>query len=116
MEDKNIMFHINGGQVNFAKDNATIYATQNNDVGTGELDRIIKGITDHLSELNKADADEIKDVIDMVKEELDKPEPKAGRLRNCVTLIAPMITIANGIPTLVNNLQKLMDYITPYIR
>ena len=52
----------------------------------------------------------------MAKEELAKPEPKASRLRNCVSLIAPMFTIANGIPTLVENLQKLVDYITPYIR
>ncbi len=52
----------------------------------------------------------------MAKEELVKPEPKVSRLRNCVTLIAPMLTIANGIPALANSLQKLVDYIKPFIR
>ena len=64
----------------------------------------------------KEDAEEIRDIVDLAKEELAKPEPKVSRLRNCLTLIAPMFTIANGIPTLVGNLQKLADYITPYIR
>lgn len=51
----------------------------------------------------------------MAKEELMKPDPKVSRLRNCVTLIAPMLTIANGIPTLTSSLQKLVDYIKPFI-
>ena len=116
MEDKNLTFNISGGQVNLASGNGMIYATQNNGVSTSELDNIIKGIMDNLSNLKKEDAEEIKDIIDMAKEELGKPTPKPSRLRNCVTLIAPMLTIANGIPTLANNLQKLVDYIVPYIQ
>ena len=46
-----------------------------------------------------------------VKEEIDKEKPKKSRLQNCLKLIAPMITIANGIPVLVTNLQKLHDII-----
>lgn len=65
--------------------------------------------------MKKEDAENIKDIVDMAKEELAKPEPKVSRLRNCVTLIAPMFTIANGIPSLVSNLQKLIDYIVSYI-
>ncbi len=117
MGDKNWTFNIsNGGQVNVANDNATIYATQNNSVSVNELDKIIKEIMDNLSGLEKEDAENIKDTVDMAREELAKPEPKVSRLRSCVTLLAPMFTIANGIPTLVNNLQKLVDYIKPYIK
>lgn len=116
MEEKNMTFNVNGGQVNFARDNATIYAIQNNGVDAGELDNIIKGIMDNLSGLKKEEAEEIKDAVDMAKDELGKPEPKVSRLRNCVTLIAPMITIANGIPILASNLQKLLDYIMPYVQ
>lgn len=108
-------FNMNGGQFNFAKDNATINATQNNGVNASELDSIIKGIMENLSDLKKEDAESIKDVVDMVKDELGKPEPKVSRLRNCLTLIAPMFTIANGIPTLAGNLQRLVDYVTPFI-
>lgn len=115
MQDQNINFNVSGGQVNVAKDNATIYGIQNNGVNASELNNIIKGIMENLSGINKENADKIKDVVDMVKEEFVKTEPKLGRLRNCVTLIAPMITVANGIPSLAENLQKLMNYILPYI-
>ncbi len=111
-----INMNMNGGQFNLAKDNATINATQNNDVNGNELDDIIKGIMDNLSELKKENADEIADIVEMAKEELAKQEPKVSRLRNCLTLIAPMFTIANGIPTLTNNLQKLQEFILQYIK
>lgn len=117
MEDKKCTFNVSaGGQVNFASGNAILYVTQNNGLSINELDNIIKGIMDNLADLRKEDAEELKDIVDMVKEELGKPKPKASRLRNCVTLIAPMFTIANGIPTLINNLQSLVEYITPYIK
>lgn len=107
-------FNMNGGQFNYAKDNATINATQNNGVNTSELDSIIKSITENLSDLKKEDAESIEDTIEMVREELAKPEPKVSRLRSCVTLLAPMLTITNGIPTLASNLQGLIDYITSF--
>lgn len=42
--------------------------------------------------------------------------PKVSRLRNCIALIAPMMTIANGIPTLSSNLQKFGEFIMNYIK
>lgn len=115
MEDGRIIFNLNGGQFNLAKDNATINATQNNGANASELDSIIKGIIENLSVLKDEDAESIKDVVDMVKGELAKSEPKVCRLRSCVSLLAPMLTIVNGIPVLSNNLQGLIDYITSFI-
>lgn len=115
MEGNNVTFNVYGGQVNRASENATISATQNNGVKADELEGIIKGIMENLSGLKQEETESIRDIVDMAKEELAKQEPKASRLRSCVTLLAPMFTIANGIPTLVNNLQRLVDYITPYI-
>lgn len=108
--------NIRGGQVNIAKDNATIYAVQNNDATREELEQLVKDIKEGLSDLPRKNADEIADVVDMVHEELRKEEPKLSRLRNCISLIAPMITIANGIPTLVANLQKLQEFIMQYVQ
>ena len=54
-------------------------------------------------------------MLEQVKEEIDKEKPKKSRLQNCLKLIAPMITIANGIPVLATNLQKLHDIIIQYI-
>lgn len=111
-----MVINMSGGQLNFAKDNATINATQNNGVNGKELDDIIKGIMENLSGLEKEDADEIADVVEMAKNELIKPEPKISRLKNCLALIAPMFTIVNGIPTLATNLQNLQEFIVQYIK
>lgn len=116
MNRNGMVINMSGGQLNFAKDNATIYATQNDGVNGRELDDIIKRIMENISGLEKEDADEIIDVVEMAKNELIKPEPKVSRLRNCLTLIAPMFTIANGIPTLAANLQRLQEFIMQYIK
>lgn len=116
MENKKTVLNMNGGQVIIAKDNATMYVTQNNGMGDKELDTIIKGILDNIHELKKEDAESIKDIVEIVKEELGKQKPKVSRLRNCVTLIAPMFTIANGISALRSNLNRLVEYIMPYIQ
>lgn len=115
MDNKNVTFNISGGQVNLANENATINATQNNGVSINELDNIIQDIMENLSGLNKEETDEIIDVIEMTEEELKKTEPKVGRLKNCLNLIASLFTIANGIPELVNNLQKLYNFINMHI-
>lgn len=109
------VWNVSGGQVNVASGNATIHATQSNGVNARDLDDIIKQIMSNLSTLKKEDADEIADIVEMAKEELDKPEPRMSRLRNCLTLIAPMFTIANGIPTLAENLQQLYELINLHI-
>ena len=116
MDKGNVTLNISGGQVNFAKNNAIINATQNNGISGSELDSLIKVIKENLSGLKQEDADEIIDVVDMAREELTKPEPKTSRLRNCITLIAPMMTVANGIPSLANNLQKLQEFIMQCIK
>ncbi len=116
MSDRTVTYNVyDGGQVNNANDNSTMYVTQNNGIGASELENIIKGIMENLSDLKKEDSDNIIDIVDMAREELAKPEPKVSRLRNCVSLIAPMFTIANGIPALADNLRKLLEYINTFI-
>ena len=101
---KDTTFNISGGQVNISNDNATISATQNNGVGVDKIEDI------------KKEADKVTDILDMVKDELIKPEPKVSRLRNCMTLLAPIITVSNGIPTLAMKLHRLQDFIMQYIK
>lgn len=112
---RTITYNVYGGQINTANDKSTIHATQNNGVTLSELDNIINGITENLSPLKKEDVDAIEDVINMIKEEFAKPEPKVNRLRNYLNLIAPMFTIANGIPDLSEHLHRLIDYINMFI-
>lgn len=119
MKSKNITINANGGIVSIANEGSTMTVNQynyNNGLSGKELDTIIKGIMDHLSGLKKEEADKIVEVVEMAKEELTKPESEVSKLRKYLTILAPMVTVTNGIPALAGNLQKLADYITSYIR
>ena len=109
--DENIVWNVNGGQVNIASGNAIINATQNNGLNNAELESIIKNILDNVSGLGKEDADTIIDSVEMIREEIMKPEPKRNIISNGIKLLAPMISIANGIPALAENIQKFIDYV-----
>lgn len=115
MNEKTITFNVNGGQVNYAQGNSVINATQYYGENEDELSDILKRIKENLQELKEEDAEKLSDAVDMVKEELTKSEPRTSRLKSSATLIAPMITIANGIPILADNLNKLLNYINSYI-
>lgn len=104
-----------GGQVNYAKGNSQIVATQIIEKSRTEFEQLSNNILSELSQLKQEDADTISDTIDLLKDELAQPTPRTGRLRNAVTLLAPMITIANGFPTLAQNLQALVSYIQSLI-
>lgn len=113
--DENVVWNVSGGQVNFASGNAVINATQNNGVDVAELENIIGKIMDNVSDLGKDEADTIIDAVEMIKEEILKKEPKGKIISNGIKLLAPMISIANGIPALVENIQQFIDFVTPYI-
>lgn len=111
----NIIFNISGGQVNISKDNSSLNTIQNNGSSANELDNIIKEIMESVHSLDKENAGKIIDILELTKEELSKAEPKQSRLKNCLSLIAPMFTISNGIPVLYHNLLKLQDFIMKFI-
>ena len=113
--DENVVWNVSGGQVNYARDNAIINAEQNIGVSTDELGRIIDDIVSNLSEVGKDDAETIMDSIEMIRDEMMKPEPKGKIISNGIKLLAPMISIANGIPTLAINIQKFIDLVAPYV-
>lgn len=113
--DEKMYWNVSGGQVNVASDNATINATQNNGIQSDELDKIVKAIIDNVSSVNKEDAETIVDSVNMIKDELLKPEPKRTIISNGIKLLAPMISIVNGIPALTTNIQNLIDYATQFL-
>ena len=116
MENENkVIFNVSGGQINIAKDSSTINAVQNNGRGKDELEEIVKDIMENIHTLDEEQVDEIVDMLELVRQELSKPTPKTSRLKNCLALIDPMLSIANGIPTLYSNLHKLQEVIGRYI-
>ena len=72
-------------------------------------------IMDNVSDLGKDEADTIIDAVEMIKEEILKKEPKGKIISNGIKLLAPMLSIANGIPALAENIQQFIDFVTPYI-
>lgn len=94
----------------------TINTTQNNEYDKDELNSIIDLIEKNLEKLNQEQAEDLQDTLSMVVEEFNNGTPRVGRLKKCITLLAPMLTVTNGIPVLAENLQKLYDYILPYIK
>ena len=114
-KEKQIIVNINESQINMAKDNSVLNANQYNAVNKAELEKIVNGIMDNLYALKEEDADRIEDLVRLVKQELSEPEPKISKLKYYLTLMAPMVTIANGIPVLCENLQKLKNFIMAFI-
>jgi len=104
-----------GGQINYATGNAKIIASQIIGESGTDFEQLSNKILKELSQLKQEDAETISDTIDLLKEELTRETPRTGRLRNAVTLLAPMITIVNGFPTLAQNLQSLVSYIQSLI-
>lgn len=76
---------------------------------------IIDLIEKDLKKLNQEDAEDLQDTLSMVVEEFNNGTPRVGRLRKYITLLAPMMTVTNGIPVLADNMQKLYNYIMSFI-
>lgn len=118
-KDDNATFTMNGVQFNISKDDSTLYVTQynvDNNKQLFELENIIKVIADNIYSLEKQKADKLMDIVEMVKAELIRPVPQSSRLRNCLMLLEPMFTVANGVPVLIENLQKLQKLILTFIK
>ncbi len=108
MTDGYSLINING-QINISKDNSTLYASQYlNDINN-DIYSLIESIEDDLQKLKKDEAEALQEVVTMIKDELHKSNPKKYNIERCIKLLAPMFTIINGIPTLVNNLHYLVE-------
>lgn len=102
-------------QLNIANDEAIVVATQNNNIENNELNDILNEIKEYSFQIKKANREELLDVIEMIKDELKKENKNKSRLRNCVTLLAPMLTISKEVPVLAEKISKLIDFVGQYI-
>lgn len=103
----------NGGQMNIANDNATIYATYNHYEEESELEALINQIKDSdLSEFSEEEQEVLIDNIDILQEQLANDEPKKGFIRTAIAGIGGLI---NKSAALTEPLQKLIEFAKPYI-
>lgn len=113
--NEKVYWNVSGGQVNIASDYATINATQNNGLVVDEINKMAEAILGNLSGVSVEDVETITDSVNMIRDELLKPEPKRAIISNGIKLLAPIISIANGAPVLVNNLQEFIGYASQFI-
>ena len=109
-------------QIELGEHEGYVYGVQNNNnnininINIEEIDIIVRNIMQNLSEVPPMDAETIADAVEMVREEIKKEESNKKILSNGIKLIAPMISIVNGIPVLAENLGKFVEYISAMIK
>lgn len=113
--DEKTYWNVTGGQVNIANDNATVNAVQNNGASVEEINKLVDGILDNLGDVDSDTSETIVDSVTMIKEELMKPTPKRAILANGIKLLAPIVSIVNGVPLLADNIQALITYVSTLI-
>ncbi|MBW9154315.1 hypothetical protein [Clostridium estertheticum] len=85
-EEAKYVITVSGGQVNMAKDQATINATQYNGINADELDTLVRNIKSLLTdEITLRDQEIINDNIEVLQEELKKENFKKGFVKTAIS-------------------------------
>lgn len=107
--DKSNQISFNEGSENFS-------VIQKNGIEEGELINMCDALVNEIHILNEEDRSEFKKLIEQIKEEFgDSQKSKENKLTKCLKLIVPMLTIANGTPTLCENIQNLQSFLMTHI-
>lgn len=80
-----------------------------------ELQEILNSIMGDLSRLNEKDRQKVTETVEDVAKAFSGQEVDSEKLRKCERIITRLTTVAKGVPALAENLQKLGDFIMPYI-
>ncbi len=108
-EETNYVITVHGGQVNIAKDQSTLNATQYN-IDIDKLDGLVQKIKDLLTaEIDPEVKGTIDDNVDVIQEELKKEKPRKGfikvaieGLQNVHPKIEGSIKLASAITNIIN--------------
>lgn len=105
-ENNNYFITNNGGQVNIARDESTINATQNNYF---EIDKLVNQVKNNIDSIDDGELkNEIIDNIEGLQEELKKEKPKKGIIK------AITISLKNILPK-INRAVEVTSAITQII-
>lgn len=88
-ENNNYFITNNGGQVNIAKDESTINATQNN---YSQIDKLVSQVKTNIDSIDDSELkNEIIDNVEGLQEELKKEKPKKGIINAIVNALESII-------------------------
>lgn len=79
------------------------------------LDEIIKAINEELEGMQSQDAESAKDALGLLQDEMEEEKPRKSRINKCVRLLSVAVQAIDHAPTLLENIQKLKQYIEPYM-
>lgn len=80
-----------------------------------DLDEIIKAIKEELEDMQGQDAESAKDALGLLQDEMEEEKPRKSRINKCFRLLSMAVQAINHAPTLLENVQKLKQYIEPYM-
>jgi len=109
---------IYGGNIQFnnSNGNSSISATQNNGVNSEELNEIISNITKSLTDVkSQDDRNEIKNKLDILKDELKSDKPKKPILKEYIDFFERFLKELSESSALATNVITLINFIRPFI-
>lgn len=114
-EDSKYNIYINGGQVNIAKDNARLNATQNN--GIAEFDKILNELRNNIknSEIDESLKIEILDNAEGIKEEVSRDNPRKGILKSFSEGLNQSIKLIPNVMEVSANIATIISFLQPFI-
>ena len=107
--------YINGNQINIAKDNATLSATQNN--GLTEFNELLKILKDNLEKESIAEdlKKEILENTEGIAEELNRSSPRKGILKAFSTGLNQSIKLIPNVLEVSANIATIIAFLQPFV-
>lgn len=114
--DDKITYNINGNQVNFAKDNGTVNAVQNNNgIDANELHKLISAMKSELSpDLSDEDKADAEESIDIIETELESGKPDEQKVRSQFKLLSRIdsgVKFASAVASLLTFADKVFPFL-----
>lgn len=112
--DENNRYNItnNIGQVNIAKDQATINATQNNFY---EIDKLVNQVKTNINSIDDSELkNEIIDNIEGLQEELKKETPKKGIIKAIINALKTILLKITETIEVTTAISKIIDFVSKF--
>lgn len=101
---------VRNGQVNIANDNATIYATNANDIDFSQCSKLLDAVRENSQNLSSDEKEIIESSLEVIEEEIKTEQPRKSFLKTAITGIKTVkgtVEFASAVTALVQFLQLL---------
>lgn len=108
---------VNGGQVNLAKDNASIHAVQNNGISSDAMQCWIDTIlaTVKNTSTSEVQIQQLSETLLAIQEEMTRPEPKKSVIKLLLSGLQNSATVIGAVPLLAQKVDEFAIFLAPYL-